>query len=75
MSTRAAEPRRAAVCSGCPFNSRREGPPVPADVMATVIERIRGGELWVCHQTCDGARVTPASQLCAGAPPPPAGSR
>ncbi len=60
--------RREAVCPGCPFSSRRTGPPVPAEVMATVMQRIRSGEEWICHQTCDGPRVTPDSQLCAGAP-------
>lgn len=60
--------RREAMCPGCPFNSRRTGPPVPPEVMATVMQRIRGGEAWVCHQTCTGALITPDSQLCAGAP-------
>jgi hypothetical protein len=60
--------RRLVMCSGCPFNSRRTGPPIPAEVWAAVMARIRGGEAWICHQTCDGPRVTPKSQLCAGAP-------
>ena len=65
--------RRAVMCPGCPFNAHRTGPPVPREVMETVMRRIRGGEAWVCHQTCDGPQVTADSQLCAGAPKVTAG--
>lgn len=60
--------RRDNMCDGCPFNPARTGPPLDHDTRRTVAERIRGGEAWVCHQTCDGARVVATSQLCAGAP-------
>jgi hypothetical protein len=60
--------RREEMCPGCPFQVNRAGGRVPADVMAEVSRRIRGGEAWVCHQTCDGPWVTADSQLCAGAP-------
>lgn len=59
---------RDGMCEGCPFSPCRTGPPVPRDVMEQVKTRIRSGEAWVCHRTCEGPRVTPASQLCAGAP-------
>lgn len=60
--------RRPAMCSGCPFNAARTGPPIDKDTRAEVARRIRAGERWVCHQTCAGARVLPTSLLCAGAP-------
>jgi hypothetical protein len=60
--------RRDAMCDGCPFNNKRVGPPLDADVRRTIAERLKAGEEWVCHQTCDGARVVEASMLCAGAP-------
>lgn len=60
--------RRSEMCDGCPFNARRVGLPLDVDVRRTIAERLRGGEEWVCHQTCDGARVVPTSMLCAGAP-------
>lgn len=60
--------RRDDMCNGCPFNARRIGLPIPSDVRQVVGERIRAGEAWVCHQTCDGPRVVMTSMLCAGAP-------
>lgn len=60
--------RRETMCDGCPFNRRRTGPPLDADVRRTIARRLRDGEAWVCHQTCEGARVTEDSLLCAGAP-------
>lgn len=54
------------MCAGCPFNPDRVGPAIPADVLTAVHLRIDAGEAWVCHQTCDGAQVTPRSSLCAG---------
>lgn len=56
------------MCDGCPFNAARVGPSLDVDVRRTLAQRIRAGEKWVCHQTCDGARVVATSQLCAGAP-------
>jgi hypothetical protein len=60
--------RRHAMCDGCPFNASRVWPPVDRDTRITIAQRIKGGEKWVCHQTCDGALVTSSSLLCAGAP-------
>lgn len=59
---------RSTMCSGCPFNRHRTGPEIDEDVRMTIARRIRAGERWVCHQTCDGAHVTDDSLLCAGAP-------
>lgn len=55
------------MCSGCPFNDERVGPPIPEDVWDRIRDRIHGGENWVCHMTCEGARELPGSLLCAGA--------
>ncbi len=59
---------RATMCDGCPFNPERVGPPIDHDTRVRVAERIRDGEKWVCHQTCNGAWLTSESELCAGAP-------
>jgi hypothetical protein len=60
--------RRESMCDGCPFNPERIGPPLDHDVRKAIAERIRNGEQWICHQTCDGPRIVLTSQLCAGAP-------
>lgn len=60
--------QRHRTCIQCPFNPARNGIPIPADVMDSVVSRIKDGERWICHMSCDGAEVTSKSVYCAGAP-------
>lgn len=57
------------MCLGCPWRPNRSGAPIDDATWETIEERIGGGEAWVCHMTCDGARLLESSLLCAGAPP------
>lgn len=56
------------MCSECPFNKKRKSGEVETEVMETVIERIKGGEKWICHLTCGaGGQPNKRTMYCKGA--------